>query len=97
MSVLAKTTDGTNWTSLTVPFVTNTSTSLNGAYCFDANTCTIVGNNTTVWRTADAGANWVNQSFGATNNNLSLSCTTSISNACYVSSTSGFIFKRASN
>ncbi len=97
LSVLAKTTDGTNWNSLTIPFVSGTSTTLNGVYCFDANTCTIVGSNTTVWRTSDGGSNWANQSFGATNTNNAVSCTTSSSNTCYVATTSGYVFKRTSN
>lgn len=96
-SVLAKTTDGTNWTSLTNPSTTGTSTAYTGVYCFDANTCTISGSNTTVWRTADGGSNWDNQSFGASNGNYGLSCATSPSNTCFISGSSGIFFKRSSN
>ncbi|MEM7183593.1 MAG: hypothetical protein AAF518_21985 [Spirochaetota bacterium] len=94
---IVKTSDGTNWTSVTKPSVSGTSTIFNGVYCFDANTCTIVGNSTTIWRTSDGGSNWTNQSIGSTNNNYDLSCTSSSSNTCYISASVGIVFKRSSN
>jgi photosystem II stability/assembly factor-like uncharacterized protein len=95
LSLLAKTIDGTNWTSLTVP--SSSFPKFNGVYCFDANTCTIIGDDTAVWRTANGGTSWTNQGFGAANNNYGLSCSTGASTACYIVGSGGVLFKRSSN
>ena len=81
--LLAKTTNGTDWTALTSPV--STDYNLNDLYFFDTNTGFVIGGKygeSKLFKTADGGANWTE---------ISLSITQEANSITFVSETVGYL------